>query len=178
MTQEKFEALAQTTETDVTFARQVSDELINENTKELDSLMRCIQEEIVNAPNYDDLTIERYSLQLTNALYFIGARSESFGFYDDISKANARLKYNQMYAENQANGIAAAKKPTQNDNQLYAELNSMDENMINIIYSRSIKIVKSKVEAGYEMLRTLNKILSVHSQNTITSSRTQRLLEG
>lgn len=178
MNKEKFEALNDSTIIDVDFAKQVSDELISKHTQELDTLMRRIQDDVVNAPTYDDLTIERYSLQLTNALYFIGARSEYFGFYDDISKANARLKYNQMYAENQINGANNAKKPTQNDNQLYAEMNSVDESMINIIYARSVKIIKGKVDAGYEMLRTLNKILSVHSQNAITSNRTQRLLEG
>lgn len=162
---------------DVAFAKKVSDEIVQEQIAELDLLMREIQNNIVNAPVVDDFALERYLLQLTNALYFLNTRCDNFGFYDDITKANARLKYNQAYAENQLAHANDAKKPTQNDNQLYAELASVDENVLNIIYSRSVRIIKGKLEAASEMVRTLSKLLSVHMNNATAGGSTVKKFE-
>ena len=171
MTKDRILELMQKTTADVEFAQQVSNEIVQENIAELDALMREIQDHVVNVQYADDQTISNYFLQLTNALYFLNTRCENFGFYDDITKANARLKYNEAYAENQLLHANDSKKPTQNDNQLYAEMNSVDENVLNLIYSRSVRIIKGKLEGASEMVRTLSKILSVRTNGNMTSSR-------
>lgn len=165
MNTENIIKLMKEADNDVEFAKQVSDQIVQEQIVELDALMREIQDNIVNAPVVADSELEHYLLQLTNALYFLNTRCDNFGFYDDITKANARLKYNQAYAENQLAHAGDAKKPTQGDNQLYAEMNSVDETVLNIIYSRSVRIIKSKLDAASEMVRTLSKLLSVHMNN-------------
>lgn len=152
----------QKTKTDVDFAIALSNEIIQENSQDLDDLMRDIQRNVVNVRGVPDQVIEGYLAELTNALYFINTRIESFGFYEDITKANARLKYNESYSENQLNAVATNKKVTVADNQLYAETNSVDETTLNLIYSRSMKILRGKVDSASEMIRTLSKILSVH----------------
>lgn len=159
------EQLMISTEDDVAFMEELSKKLVISKTKTLDDLMECIQANIIDQPTVLDNIIEQYLLELTNAIYFVSAQTESFGFYDDISKVNARNKYNEAYAENQLNSLNNNKKATVNDNTLYAEQKSVDENILNLIYSRSNKIVKSKVEAASEMVRTLSKILSVHMNN-------------
>lgn len=169
MDKNKIIEIMQNTKNDVNFVNEVSNELVLEKTKELDNLMKAIQADVVNTPGVGDPIIEDYLLQLTNAVYFISTRVESFGFFDDISKANARLKYNQAYAENQVNHATDAKKPTQSDNQLYAEMASIEENAVNIIYSRSLRIVKAKLDSASEMIRTLSKILSAHMNNYSSS---------
>lgn len=146
---------------DVQFAEQVSNSLVVEQTKELDAIMRNIQDTVVLVDNPGSYFIEKALAELTNAIYFINSRVENFGFYEDISKANARLKYNEAYAANQLAKANEAKKPTQADNTLYAEMNSVDETMLNIIYARSMKIVKGKLENASEMVRTLSKMLSI-----------------
>lgn len=170
---EKLQDLIKDNREDVDFAVSLSDTLVEENTSDLDEIMRAINKEIVGNENVSDFTIERYLIELTNAMYFISNRCEKFGFYDDITKANARLKYNQMYSENQLNNAANGKKVTNADNQLYAEMNSIDESTLNIIYSRSVRIIKSKLESANEMIRTLSKILSVHL-NDINATRMVR----
>lgn len=177
MNQENILDLMNGTIEDVNFAKKVSDAIVQEQTAELDNLMRAIQDNIVNVPVAADPVIEKYLLQLTNALYFITTRCETFGFYDDITKANARLKYNEAYAENQLAHAADAKKPTQSDNQLYAEMNSVDENVLNIIYSRSVRIIKGKVESAGEMVRTLSKLLSAHMNMSGSTSTVRKLYE-
>lgn len=163
---------------DVDFATQISDTIVSEKTAELDCLMREIQTDVVNAPELVDSVIEHHLLQLTNAMYFITTRCEIFGFYDDITKANARLKYNELYTENQLNAANTGKKTTNADNQLYAETNSVDETVLNIIYARSVRIIKGKLEAANEMIRTLSKLLSVHMNVNTATSTSRRLLEG
>ena len=71
---EKIQKLMQTTANDVEFATALSNEVVMEKAAELDSLMREIQNNVVNAENPADTTIEYYLLQLTNALYFINTR--------------------------------------------------------------------------------------------------------
>lgn len=174
---EKLQALMQSTANDVDFATELSNTVVAEKSAELDTLMREIQSQVVNAENPPDSTIEYFLLQLTNALYFINTRIEYFGFYEDITKANAKLRYNEAYAENQLRTTAANIKATVADNQLYAENNSIDENMLNLIYSRSVRILKGKVEAAGEMVRTLSKILSAHMNESFVTKQARRLCE-
>ena len=174
---EKIQALMISTDSDVEFATALSNEVVMEKAAELDSLMREIQNNVVNAENPTDTTIEYYLMQLTNALYFINTRIEYFGFYEDITKANAKLRYNEAYAENQLNTAANKTKATVADNQLYAENNSIDETMLNLIYSRSVRILKGKVDAAGEMVRTLSKILSAHMNESFVTRSARRLCE-
>lgn len=169
MNQETVKALIEASDDDVSFVEKVSEQIVLDKTNDLDELMREIQDNIVNVQSPDDTTIESYLLQLTNALYFLTARCEKFGFYDDISKANVKLKYNDEYTKNQISALSGGKKPTQADNQIAAEIGSVDEQAVNIIYSRSLKIIRGKIDAANEMLRTLSKILSVH-MNTVNST--------
>lgn len=174
---EKIHMLIQSTNDDVEFATALSNEVVLEKSAELDALMREIQQNVVNAENPTDTIIEYYLMQLTNALYFINTRIEYFGFYEDITKANAKLRYNEAYAENQLNNTVNKTKATVADNQLYAENNSVDENMLNIIYSRSVRILKGKVDAAGEMVRTLSKILSAHMNESFVTRSARRLCE-
>lgn len=134
MNKEKIFELIEKTQDDVEFAKQLSDSIESEQTAELDMLMREIQNNVIHNENVSDFELEHYLAELTNTVYFISARIDDFGFYDDITKANARMKFNNAYAENQIKNAAVGKKTTQADNQLYAETNSVDETMLNVIY--------------------------------------------
>lgn len=164
MNKDKIKELMSSTEEDVAFVKQLSEAIVAEHTTQLDNLMCEIHTKIIDADDVPDQLIEYYFGQLSSALYFLEPQhSEEQGFYEDITKANARLKYNEAYAENQLNNIGSVKKPTQNDNQLYAEMNSVDEQTLNLIYSRSARIIRCKFENAHEMLRTLSKISSLRN---------------
>lgn len=143
---------------------QYSSEIISQNTEVLDNIMRDIKNEVIDNDNLDDSLLEHYFLALTNALYFIGSQIEKMGFYDDISKLNFKLAYNEAFIQNKSQDIGNNKKLTNADNQIAAENNSIEEQIMSIIYSRSYKIIKTKIDAGYEMVRTLSKIISSRQQ--------------
>ena len=141
-----------------------SDNIISRNTNVLDSIMRDIKSEIIDNDSIDDSLLEHYFLSLTNALYFINSQVENMGFYDDISKLNYKIAYNEAFIQNKSKDIGNSKKQTTTDNQIAAENKSIEEQIMNIIYSRSYKIIKTKIDSGYEMVRTLSKIISSRQQ--------------
>lgn len=143
---------------------EYSDKIVSENTKTLDDIMRDIKREVIETDNLDDALLEHYFLCLTNALYFISTQVESIGFYDDVSKLNYKLAYNEAFIQNQASGVGRTKKLTNAENQIAAENNSVEEQVMNLIYSRSYKVIKTKIDSGYEMVRTLSKIISSRQQ--------------
>lgn len=162
--QKEIDKIVEETDSSLAYVRSVSDNLVKTYTKDLDDLMKAINEEIVVKDNPADDVVEKYFLELSNALYFINSKCEFFGFYEDISKSNVKLKYNEAYQTNVLSGITEGKKPTQNDNQIAAENASINEAIASVIYSRSFKIIKVKIDAAAEMVRTLSKILSKHMQ--------------
>ena len=141
-----------------------SDEIVTSYTQVLDDIMKDIKEEIIDKEDITDNLLNHYFLSLTNAIYFISSKVEAVGFYDDLSKVSFKLAYNDAYSKNQTKDVGNTKKQTVADNQMAAENGSIDEQVLNIIYSRSFKIIKTKIDAAYEMIRTLSKIISSRQQ--------------
>lgn len=161
------ESLEQVNEKIKSYIEQInvySSDIINKYTQTLDYIMRDIKNEIIDKDNMDETLLNHYFLSLTNALYFIGSQVEEVGFYDDVSKLNYKLAYNDAFIKNKSQDIGNSKKQTTADNQIAAENNSIEEQIMNLIYSRSFKIIKTKIDAGYEMVRTLSKIISSRQQ--------------
>ena len=144
--------------------KEYSSNIISKYTQTLDDIMRDIKNEIIDKDNIDENLLNHYFLSLTNALYFIGSQVEEVGFYDDVSKLNYKLAYNDAFIKNKSQDIGNSKKQTNTDNQIAAENNSIEEQVMNLIYSRSYKIIKTKIDSGYEMVRTLSKIISSRQQ--------------
>lgn len=127
-------------------------------TSDLDKIMEAINND-VKAGITDDNTLEEHFLKLTSVLYDISARAEFLGLFEDNSTALYKMKFNELYSINSIK-VENGKKPTQNDNTIYAETNSINERLANNIYSRSFRIVKTKVDSANEMVKSLSKIIS------------------
>ena len=140
--------------------QKMSDEIVSSYTKTLDEIMRDIKENVIDKDVVGDSILEAYFLELTNALYFIGSKSEFLGLYEDFAKSNQKIKYNEAYSENQLNASINGKKATVDENRAFAEDKSINETVVGYIYSRSFRIIKSKVDSATEMVKTLSKIIS------------------
>lgn len=147
-------------EDNVDHIKKLSDDIVKSYVGVLDDLMKDISRDVIDNDNVADSTLEKYFLELTNALYFIGSKSEFLGLYEDLSKSNMKLKYNKAFSENQLKGIASGKKTTVDENRIYGENNSINETIVSSLYSRSFRIIKSKVDSANEMVKTLSKIIS------------------
>lgn len=130
---------------------ELSDNLVRRYCKDLNVLMLNIQA-YIKANNVTDEFLETSILDLANILYFTGSAQEDLGIKEDICKAIRQEVYSK--AREQATGKTVADKTAQ------AELTAQAETMTLAIYSRAYKKVKLRMDAGYEMLNSLKKVMN------------------
>lgn len=132
--------------------REISDKLVTTYCKDLNDLMSVIREELQNNGEITDEELEFHILDLANTLYFTGSAQEDLGIKEDTCKAIRQEVYSK--AREQATGKTVADKTAQ------AELIAQAETMTLAIYSRAYKKVKLRMDAGYEMLNSLKKVMN------------------
>lgn len=131
---------------------EIVNQLVDDYCRNLDEYVKYInkaiqdQEHPVTAQELDDFVI-----QLPILLYFAGEAQENLGINEDIAKAKKMEKYNNIYS--QVNGTIA-------DKTAKSEIASQTEYLTHIVYNRAYKIVKSKLEAAYELLNSCKKVIS------------------
>lgn len=129
-------------------------------TSELDKCMEEVSKELMDNPNPPMQNLEKHFLNLSNAIYFVAEKTEKIGILDGVSKVMAREIYNNAYLESQSISNDKGKKPTVGESTAKAENESLENNIVNEIYSRAYKIVKTKVDAANTMISTISKIIS------------------
>lgn len=132
--------------------KEISDKLVTKYCKDLDDLMSVIGEELQDNKGITDTELEFHILDLANTLYFTGSAQEDLGIKEDTCKAIRQEVYSK--AREQSTGKTVADKTAQ------AELISQTETMTLAIYSRAYKKVKLRMDAGYEMLNSLKKVMN------------------
>ena len=132
--------------------KEISNKLVNNYCKSLDVEMDIIRLELRENNSLSDDTLEMHILELANILYFTGSAQEDLGIKEDTCKAIRQEVYSK--AREQATGKTVADKTAQ------AELISQAETMTLAIYSRAYKKVKLRMDAGYEMLNSLKKVMN------------------
>ena len=132
--------------------KEISDNLVTEYCKPLDVEMEVIRLELKENNSLTDDTLEKHILELANILYFTGSAQEDLGIKEDTCKAIRQEVYSK--AREQSTGKTVADKTAQ------AELIAQEETMTLAIYSRAYKKVKLRMDAGYEMLNSLKKVMN------------------
>lgn len=130
--------------------RELSSNLVDKYCVELDNLMYNISQ-VLNADCVSDKFLEDSILSLANTLYFIGSAQEDLGIKEDTCKMIRQEVYSK--ARENARG-------TVSDKTAQAELLSQQETITLAIYSRAYKKVKLRMDAGYEMLNSLKKVMN------------------
>lgn len=132
--------------------KEISDELVIRYCDDLDNMMLSIRQLLNSHNNITDVELEYYIMNLANTLYFTGSAQEDLGIKEDTCKAIRQEVY--ANAREQATGKTVADKTAQ------AELIAQEETMTLAIYSRAYKKVKIRMDAGYEMLNSLKKVMN------------------
>ena len=132
--------------------KEISYKLVTKYCKDLDDLMSVIKEQLQNNGGIADTELEFLIMELANILYFTGSAQEDLGIKEDTCKAIRQEVYSK--AREQATGKTVADKTAQ------AELIAQAETMTLAIYSRAYKKVKLRMDAGYEMLNSLKKVMN------------------
>lgn len=160
-------SLLKNTDDNSEYFTSVTNEVIKSYSQDLDHIMNSIRNIIQNSSNVEIDVIEQYILLLSNTLYFIGEKLEVVGIKSDVSKAARQEIYNRAYLENDIEKFdenGKRSKPTKDANIAVAEEKSKYESVVNNIYERTYKVIKFKIDAGYEMLSSLKKIINRRMQ--------------
>lgn len=129
------------------------EDIISTYSKELDDyvlFVKGIVSDDENPPT--DAELDDFTLRLSTLIYFTNVGAEQMGIRDDLSKAAYKEAYN----------IARSMidKGTVADKNMQAEIDATAEHVVNIVYSKSYKILKAKVEAAQELLSSVKKVIS------------------
>lgn len=161
---EKMVQLLEQTEQNVEYFNKVTKQVADAYSTELDSLIRDFRQK---QQQYDSLPIdyiEKLYMELSGILYFMGDQLEQLGIHNDMSKAAKQEIYNKAYLSNQVKDTDRRNKTTVAENVAVAEQESQYETIVNSIYDRAYKILKYKIDAGFEILNTLRKVISRRMQ--------------
>lgn len=103
-----------------------------------------------NPPTTSEL--EDFCLNLSAQIYFAGGLCENLGVRDDIAKA--------LYKEQYHSSRNSLQKGTIADKDSQATLQSQNELIVSMSYTRAYKTMKAKVDAAQELLSSCKKVLS------------------
>ena len=158
---DKLDTLTDSVAANVKHAKDIIDSVVKSYTGELDSIMCMIKTDIVDRTTPAPIEIiEKYFLELSNCLYFLGEESEKLGIYDSISKSVAKETFNNNYMSDELAFDEKGKKKTVAELTALAENASIYEQTVNDIYNKAYKTVKAKVSSAENMCSALNKIMS------------------
>ena len=130
----------------------IVDEIIQPYSKDLDRYVAFIADCLKDGENPPTTSeLEDFCLNLSAQIYFAGGMCENLGIKDDISKAVWKETYNT--ARDDYKGTIA-------DKNAQAELQSQQEQLTNICFSRAYKKMKSKIDAAQELLSSCKKALT------------------
>lgn len=131
---------------------KLTNEVVEKFCKPLDDLMHSIKQIVEDdecPPT--DLELDQMTLKLPACLYFVGEAQEALGIREDVAKAVKMDVYNKV--RDNVSGTVA-------DKDSKAELASQQEYIVHCVYSRAYKKVKNRMEAGYEMLNSVKKVIN------------------
>ena len=130
---------------------QLVDKVIQPYCKDLDRYVSFIRDLLKDGENPPtDMELDDIVLNLSTYIYWASGACEQLGIKDDSSKAVYKEIYHTKRSEVSTGTVA--------------ELDSIQEQITNIVYNRSYKILKSKVENAQELLSSCKKVLSHRMQ--------------
>ena len=153
-------SLIKDNEVNVSYLKTVTADVVASYTHDLDDILECIKRDVVDAEDAATTTLEKYLLELTNAIYFCGSKLENLGMYDTMSKAAYKEAYNNAYLGNQLKDSEKKNKTTVAENTAVAEQSTVNESAINTIYNAAYSIVKNKLQYAQLMVSSISKAIS------------------
>lgn len=132
---------------------QLVEDTIKPYIKDLDKYVQFIRDCLKDGENPPtDAELDDFVLNLSTLIYWASGACEQLGIRDDISKAVYKEMYHSKRNELSSGTVA--------DKDSIAELESIQEQITNIVYNRAYKTMKAKIENAQELLSSAKKVLS------------------
>lgn len=157
----KVDNIIEQTTLNVNYFQEITDKVVNSYAESLDLIMHKIYEDIVCVDQPALSTLEKYFLELSNCLYFTGTKLEKLGIYDVMSKNAYKEVYNEKYLNpNDLVTNDAKKKLTVAELTAISEKAAQYEGIVNDVYNKAYKMLKSKIDSATLMLNSMSKIIT------------------
>ena len=131
----------------------ILDDLVKEYTDAMDEYIDKIR--VFLEAGVEQLTLEELNnimLRISTYNYFLAGRLEKAGIKSSVAQAVRDEAYNKAY-RNHITGTVEHKKAIANES-------IVDEEVINIIYGRLYKLLKSKYDSAVRLIEGLRKIIT------------------
>ena len=136
---------------------QLVEDTIKPYIKDLDKYVQFIRDCLKDGENPPtDAELDDFVLNLSTLIYWASGACEQLGIRDDISRAVYKEMYHSKRNELSSGTVA--------DKDSIAELESIQEQITNIVYNRAYKTMKAKIENAQELLSSAKKVLSHRMQ--------------
>lgn len=128
-------------------------DIIERYSGELDDYMGFIRSILRNDEQPPtDAELDDFAMNLSTLIYYTSVGAEQMGIRDDLSSSAYKEAYNVARSMQKSGTVA--------DKNAQAELDAMAEKVVSIVYNKSYKILKAKVESAQEVLSSVKKIIS------------------
>lgn len=129
--------------------------IVDKYCGELDEYMDGVNRALINYSNKKvEIPISDLESIITNLamlLYYANSSLERVGLKSDSAKVVEKYVYHKH--REHATG-------TVQDKNTYADLKTQPEKLSTLIYERSYRLIKLKIDSGYELLSSMKKVLS------------------
>lgn len=130
---------------------EIVDGLVKEYCGQLDEYLTYIRGALSTGRTIPNEQLDDFCLSLPVLLYFAGEAQEKLGVKEDVANAFEKDLFNRVYSE--VTGTVA-------DKTAKAQLQTQKESIAHIAYKRAYNCIKLRVEAAYETLNSIKKVLN------------------
>lgn len=138
--------------------------LVDEYAEDLDAKVDAVQTYLKGVREYnldfDVPSLQKIVIDLSSTIYYAQDKLEKLNLLADMSKIKFKDAYNEAYTSRQTAAKQEDRKYTGEQLRALAEQETLEENLINFIYTRASSVLKGKIDAAYELLKACSKSLS------------------
>jgi len=144
-------------EMDSEFVKSIVEQIVSKHSKELDDFVVIVREMLslikqATMKEYDDESLQMQIIKLPTILYFAGNGLEDIGSESEIAAYKRRELYNDIISKMDTSQYTIP------DKKAAAEKGTETEDMMEKIYDRAYKKLKSKIDHAIKLLESLKKV--------------------
>lgn len=144
-------------ELDSEFVKAIVAQIVHKHSKELDEFVILVREMLTlikqaTMQEYDDESLQLQIIKLPTILYFAGNGLEDIGAESEIAQYKRKELYNEIISKMDTSQYTIP------DKKAAAERGTENESMMESIYDRAYKKLKSKIDHAIKLLESLKKV--------------------
>lgn len=144
---------------------------LDEKVDQITTYIKAIRERNLD---FDVVSLQRICMELSSTIYYTTSRLEQVNLLADMAKVKMKDVYNEAFTSRQGAAKVSDRKYTNDQLKALAEQDSIEEELLNFIYSHAAAAIKAKIDSANEVLKSCSKSLSAQIQNMQSFGVTQK----